>query len=151
MIPISKNILTMPDCTIIPVLQYLDVGEAINYFCDTFNFKLRWRAGNHRAQLIYGDGVFVVTELKNPDVSVAEKEETIKAATHSVLARVKDINNHFENAKLKGAMILQELTDHFYGERQYSVSDIGGHNWTFSETIKEMSPEEWGATSGDKI
>ena len=136
----------MPDCTIIPVLQYRDVVNAVNYFLDTFNFKIRWQAGDHRAQLIYGNGVFVVTELKDR-MALSIENEKIKIATHSVLVSVKDINTHFENAKLKGAEILESLTDYFYGERQYSITDIGGHRWTFSETIKEMLPEEWGATS----
>ena len=149
MIPISNN-LTMPDCTIIPVLQYENIDEAINYFCDTFDFKIRWRAGNHRAQLIYEGGVFVVTELKNQRELTTDKESE-KIAIHSILVRVKDLNAHFENAKLKGAEILQQPTDHFYGERQYSIIDIGGHQWTFSETIKEMVPEEWGATSFKEI
>jgi uncharacterized glyoxalase superfamily protein PhnB len=143
----TKSNLTMPDCTILPVLQYIDINEAISWLCEKFDFRLRWQAGNHRAQLIYDDGVIVVTGLKNNSDLHSEKVKGIKIATHSILVRVKDVNMHFENAKLKGAEILQEPTDYFFGERQYSVLDIGGHSWTFSETIKEMLPEDWGAKS----
>jgi len=35
-------------------------------------------------------------------------------------------------------------TDYPYGERQYSVEDIGGHLWTFSQTIADVDPNVWG-------
>ena len=31
-----------------------------------------------------------------------------------------------------------------FGERQYTVEDLAGHQWTFSETLTDMVPEEWG-------
>jgi hypothetical protein len=34
-----------------------------------------------------------------------------------------------------------------YGERQYSAEDLAGHRWTFSETLADVAPEEWGGTS----
>ena len=140
----TSEIVTMPNCTIIPVLQYLNVEEAIKYLSDTFGFKLRWRAGNHRAQLVYDEGVIVVTELKERNAYTAILHVTNK---HSILVRVKDVDSHFENANKWGAKILQEPTDHFFGERQYSTVDIEEHIWTFSETKKEVKPEEWGATT----
>lgn len=32
----------------------------------------------------------------------------------------------------------------FYCERQYAIEDPGGHTWTFSQTIADVAPEEWG-------
>ena len=36
-----------------------------------------------------------------------------------------------------------------YGERQHSVVDPAGHSWTFSESIADVAPEDWGGTSVD--
>ena len=127
----------MPDCTVIPVLRYPDVAQAIQWLCDVFGFKERWRIADHRAQLEYDGGVVVVAELR----------DSTTGNDHSVLMRVKDVHAHCEYARAGGAEITQEPTDHFYGERQYSATDIGGHSWTFSQTINVMSPEDWGATS----
>lgn len=52
----------MPPSTVIPVLAYPDVGQAVDWLCETFGFIERWRAGNHRAQLAVGEGAVVVTE-----------------------------------------------------------------------------------------
>jgi uncharacterized glyoxalase superfamily protein PhnB len=37
-----------------------------------------------------------------------------------------------------------EPTDFEYGERQYSVADPWGHQWTFSETLEDVDPASWG-------
>lgn len=31
-----------------------------------------------------------------------------------------------------------------FGERQYGVRDPWGHVWTFSESVADVAPEEWG-------
>jgi hypothetical protein len=32
---------------------------------------------------------------------------------------------------------------------QYSAEDLGGHRWTFSQSIADVDPGSWGATSID--
>jgi len=138
---------TMPPCTVIPVLVYPNVDEAIPWLINAFGFKLRWRMGSHRTQLAYNDGCVVVTDgfANEPDVTGNEPN----ARTHSVMMRIVDIDDHFANAVKHGAIVLHEPRDFFYGERQYSVKDIGGHVWTFSQSFKDVSPEEFGAVTGE--
>jgi uncharacterized glyoxalase superfamily protein PhnB len=31
-----------------------------------------------------------------------------------------------------------------FGERQYTVEDPGGRRWTFSQSIADMAPSQWG-------
>jgi uncharacterized glyoxalase superfamily protein PhnB len=142
---------TMPGCTIIPVLYYTDVEKAITWLCDTFGFKERWRMGNHRAQLAFDGGVIAVSEWSSEAPANAEKEDTDGTARHSLLVRVKEVNAHYETARQKGATIIQPPTDFFYGERQYTVLDTGGHVWTFSQTVNDLAPEDWGATSNPDV
>ncbi|CAN5607530.1 hypothetical protein BH20ACT19_BH20ACT19_01000 [soil metagenome] len=63
------------------------------------------------------------------------------------MVRVKDVDAHVEHARGCGARILHPPTNYPYGERQYEVEDVGGHRWTFSQTIADVAPEEWGGTS----
>jgi hypothetical protein len=48
-----------------------------------------------------------------------------------------------------GARIINQPTDYPYGERQYTAEDIGGHRWTFTQSIADIDPASWGATSID--
>jgi uncharacterized glyoxalase superfamily protein PhnB len=68
-------------------------------------------------------------------------------ATHSVMVTVEDVDAHHEHARQCGAQILSPPADYRYGERQYTVQDLGGHGWTFTQTIADLAPEDWGGTS----
>ena len=40
-----------------------------------------------------------------------------------------------------------EPTDFEYGERQYTAEDLAGHQWTFTETLNDVDPKEWGGVA----
>jgi uncharacterized glyoxalase superfamily protein PhnB len=62
------------------------------------------------------------------------------------MVRVTDVDVHYEHAKQSGARIVSPPTDFPYGERQYTVEDLGGHRWTFSQTIADVAPKASGGT-----
>ena len=129
---------SMPQCTVIPVIVYADLGEAVDWLCDVFGFTVRVRIGDHRAQLNVGDGAIV---LRQAHKGAAESGD-------SVMVRVEDVDGHCERAKQRGARIVEPPTDFPYGERQYTVEDFAGRVWKFSQSIVDVSPEDWGGTSG---
>jgi uncharacterized glyoxalase superfamily protein PhnB len=137
---------SIPRCTVIPELAYPDVGEAAAWLCDAFGFTVRLRIANHRAQLNAGDGAVVLTEL--PGRQEGDLSGGVDLA-HAVMVRVEDVDRHHERASQCGARILRPSADYPYGERQYTAEDPGGHRWTFSQSIADVAPEEWGGTSGE--
>ncbi len=138
----------MPAGTVIPELVYRDVGEAVAWLCNTFGFQERLRIGDHRSQLVFGDGsVIVVARGGRPGAGAsgtAPPQRPDREVTHGVMVRVADVDGHYERAKASGARILHLPETYPYGERQYTAEDIGGHRWTFSQTVADVAPEEWG-------
>lgn len=131
---------SMPAATVIPVLVYPDVRAAVAWLTDVFGFTERVRIGeDHRAQMRFGDGGLIVADVHGDRRAPQAGENT-----HSVMVRVDDARAHCERARAGGAVILMEPTDFEYGERQYSTEDLAGHRWTFSETLADVAPEEWG-------
>jgi uncharacterized glyoxalase superfamily protein PhnB len=122
---------SMPPGVIIPELPYDDVNIAARWLCQTFGFKERLRIGDHRCQLTFGESSIVVIERKVSGVS-------------SIMVHVDDIDSHYARTKQSGARIINPPTDYPFGERQYTVEDIGGHRWTFSQTIADVDPATWG-------
>lgn len=136
---------SIPAPTVIPVLVYPDVREAVAWLGAAFGFAERVRIGeNHRAQLAFGDGAVIIGDAHGDRRAPGPGE-----VTHSVIVRVEDARAHCEHARAHGARILMEPTDFPYGERQYTAQDPAGHRWTFSETLADIAPEEWGGTSVD--
>ena len=131
---------SVPDAAVIPVLTYSDVRAAVAWLTDTFGFAERVRIGDdHRSQLQFGDGAVIVA-----DVGADRTPPRSGEKSHSVMVRVEDAKAHCERARARGARILMEPTDMPFGERQYTTEDLAGHHWTFSETLADMAPEEWG-------
>ncbi|MBA3376452.1 MAG: VOC family protein [Actinobacteria bacterium] len=125
---------SVPKATVIPELAYADVAEASEWLCAAFGFRVRLRIAAHRAQLVFGDGAVIVTERGRKG----------GIAPHSILVRVDDADRHHEQALASGARVLGPPTDYPYGERQYTAEDPGGHRWTFSQSIADVDPAEWG-------
>jgi uncharacterized glyoxalase superfamily protein PhnB len=135
-----KNNRSIPKATVVPVLIYPDVRAAVAWLGAAFGFVEHVRIGEgHRAQLGFGDGAVIVADERGHRRAPRPGESNA-----SVLVRVDDARAHCEHAREHGARIVMEPTDFEYGERQYHAEDLAGHQWTFSETLADTAPEEWG-------
>ncbi len=132
---------SIPRATVIPVLSYPDVNRAAAWLCGAFGFGVRLRIGDHRVQLNVGDGAVIVREMR-PN----EANETLGVG-YSVLIRVEDADSHCNRARDHGAQITQEPVTYPYGERQYNAVDFAGHSWTFSQSVADVHPQDWGGTA----
>ena len=132
---------SIPRATVIPVLAYADVNQAAAWLCDAFGFSVRLRIADHRVQLNVGDGAVIVREMRANEVNAA------LGIGHSVTVRVADADIHCIRAKGCGARITQEPVTHPFGERQYNADDFAGHSWTFSQSVADVHPGEWGGTA----
>src|SRR5215475_1824564 len=95
---------SMPYATVIPVLVYPDVREAVAWLSAAFGFVERVRIGeNHRAQLRFGDGALIVGDVRGDRRPPRPGE-----ATHQVVVRVEDARAHCEHARANAARILME-------------------------------------------
>jgi uncharacterized glyoxalase superfamily protein PhnB len=126
---------SMPPGDIIPVLKYQDVQAPVEWLCRVFGFRERLRIGEHRSQLTFGAGSVIVSDgLAAEPVSC------------SVMIKVADVDRHYRRSVESGARVLAEPQTYPFGERQYTVADLGGHHWTFSQTVEDVDPALWGGT-----
>ena len=128
-----------PPASIIPVLVYPDVGEAVEWLTRVFGFDERIRIGDHRAQLGFGEGALIVA-----DASQGRREPGEDGATHSVMVRVQDVDEHCRRVKAAGGETGGDPVTLPFGERQYHAIDPAGHHWTFTQSVADIDPEEWG-------
>jgi uncharacterized glyoxalase superfamily protein PhnB len=128
---------SMPPGVFIPELGYANVREAAAWLCEAFGFSERLRIADHRVQLTLGDASIVVIEgPAQPDPA--------HASTHAVMVHVAEVDAVFTRAKAHGARVVRAPADYPYGERQCTFVDTGGHSWTFSQTIADVDPADWG-------
>lgn len=135
---------SIPSATVIPVLVYPDVRAAVAWLTEAFGFVERVRVGeDHRSQMRIGDDGAVIVA----DVRREQQPPTEGTVTHVIKVRVADVDAQLERARAHGAKVLQEPTEYPYGERECDVEDLAGHRWQFTQTLRDVAPEEWGGQS----
>jgi uncharacterized glyoxalase superfamily protein PhnB len=130
---------SIPACSVIPELPYRSVASAADWLSGAFGFSVRLRIADHRIQMNVNRCAIVLV--------AAGDGEPLQAGR--VLVRMERIDEHHARATQFGAYVLRLPTTHPFGERQYSVLDLAGHCWTFSESVADVAPEDWGGTSVD--
>lgn len=136
-----KHNRSIPPSTVIPVLVYPDVRAAVAWLTEAFGFIERVRIGeSHRAQMSIGaDGAMIVA-----DADGTRQPPVPGAVTHVIKVRVDSVDAYFERALAAGATVVESPIDREYGERECTLTDLAGHQWQFSETLRDVGPEESG-------
>jgi uncharacterized glyoxalase superfamily protein PhnB len=129
-----------PAATVVPVLVYPDVREAVAWLTAALGFRERVRIGaGHRAQLQVGADAAVIVAQAH-----AEQQPPSGVVSSLLKVRVADVDEAFRRALACGARVVQEPVTQVYGERECTVADLAGHRWQLTQTMRDVAPEEWG-------
>ena|SRR3984893_8786740 len=142
---------SVPADTVLPHIFYQNVVAAIDWLSKTFSFVEHYRYGEPNgavsgALMHLGDAWIMVKAAKQNSLSPAQ----LGYGTQSLTIFVNDVDAHFRKVKSTGARIVEQLHETVYGELQYGVLDLDGHQWLFSQHAKDLSPDSWGAQLADK-
>jgi PhnB protein len=134
--------------TVSPYLLYEDVAGAVDWLTATFGFRelLRWTGEDGsvgHAEMDVGGGTIYLGD-PGPDY---RNPKRLGAVTVQVAVYVDDVDAHYERVTAAGAEIRRELQNEPYGERRFDAYDPEGHLWMFSQRVRELAPEEWGAVT----
>lgn len=139
----------------IPSLAYKDNRAALKWLQKAFGFEpsevLTDAEGNIvHAEMTYGDGIVMIGgEWKDWTRSPASLGGKNTQRVHVGIEH--GIDEHCDRARQAGAKIVMEPADQFYGARSYIATDLEGHYWTFSQTVRQVSNEEMEKATGFKF
>ncbi len=134
--------------TITPYLLYEDGAAAVEFLTRAFGFEevVRSQSPEGRvwhAELRLGDGNVYLGEPGDGYQSPRNAGRT----TVGIHVYVDDVDAHYGRARAAGAEIRAEPADQEYGDRRYAALDPEGHEWFFARRVRDVAPEEWGATT----
>ena len=144
-----------------PHIRYHEPAEAIVWLTRVFGFR-------ERVRMARPDGSIITSKLEAPCgglVMVAgssreftewirerlpgfreQTEEPWPHLSQTTTVLVSDVDGHHERAEAEGATILTMPEDQPWGLRSYAALDLEGHQWEFSQLLKVVEPESWGAS-----
>jgi uncharacterized glyoxalase superfamily protein PhnB len=133
---------------------YLDPKAALRFLEEAFGFEpllvlLDDKDEVAHSEMKFGHSVLMIGREwgdvhRSPRTVGGKNTQSV----HVQLARGDDVDAHCERARRGGGEIVMAPADQFYGDRSYRVRDPEGHVWTFSVTLKELTPADWDKASG---
>lgn len=132
---------------VVPELAYRDVGAALDWLSTVFGFRELLRHTlpdgrvSHADLRTAGGGVVMLTGSQGELRSPADGAH----ACVKVIVFVDDVDEHFAAVEAAGAAALQRPADKPWGLRQYLVRDPEGHLWEFSQHVRDVPAQDWGA------
>ena len=132
---------------ITPYLLYTDVAAALEWLTRAFGFTERLRYAEDDGTVSHAelelDGSTIMLGYPGPDYESPRTSGRVSVGIH---VYVEDVDVHFAQAKAAGAAMESAPEDQFYGDRSYNCSDLEGQRWTFAQHLRDVPPEEWGAS-----
>ena len=134
-------------------LYYRDAAAMIDWLCTAFGFELRLKVEGDdgsivHSELTYGSGVVMVGQ-EEPEGAVRFQRRRVSPLTaggntQGLMLYVDDVDAHCAQARVQGAVIVDEPAVHDYGEdywadRSYGALDPEGHIWWFTQRLRSKA------------
>lgn len=128
---------------ITPYLLYVDLAGAVDWVVETCGFIEKYRLNGPdgspmHAEVEYLDGLVMMGAPGDGYRNPAQ----LGGVTQSVHVYVDDVDDHYAHARHHGAHVVREIADQFYGDRTYAVQDPEGHEWVFSQHVRDVAIED---------
>lgn len=135
---------SVPTSTILSHVTCADLPAAVAWLETTLGFEEHFRYGDPVAgvQLHLGDAWIMLNTVRAERGTPAQ----LGKMTQSLTIVVADVDRHFDRATAAGAEVVEDLNETMYGERQFVVRDPDGHHWLIAQHVRDVAPDEWGAT-----
>ncbi len=122
-----------------------DCNKAIQWYTEVFGMKERMRLPAPEgkvghAELQIGDSLLMLSDIDPMLESSTAKKLGGASNAHCIF--VKDVDAVMAHAKKKGATIMQDAEDRFYGDRSGTFRDPWGQVWSPMTHVEDVSPEE---------
>ncbi len=129
---------------VIPALAVKGAAKAIEWYKEVFGAKEKMVLTNPDKSIAHGeitiDGCVIMVSEEN--LQYNKSPQTLMGNSINLCLYVKDVDAVIQKAEEKGAQVLIQPEDQFYGDRSGRIEDPFGYIWVISTAIKQVSQEE---------
>jgi PhnB protein len=123
--------------TAVPYLIVKDADKLLTFLKTAFDGKVKEEHRTADGKVMHADVI-----IGDSHIMMGQASEKYGAMPGSILLYVPDCDAMYNAALKAGAKSVQELQDHFYGDRSGGVEDPTGNTWWISTHVEDVSPEE---------
>jgi len=131
-----------------PYLTVHDCAAALDFYVTAFGAVETTRMADPAGKIGHAEvkigGATIMLSDEYPEMGIVSPK-TLGGASSAVLIYVDDVDDVFAHAVTAGAVVLQPVTDQFYGDRSGQLVDPFGHKWSFATHIEDVAADEMDA------
>ncbi len=139
-----------------PHLVVDNAAAAIDFYVKAFDAKELGRVAGPGGKLIHAalqiNGFTVMLNDDFPEVRGGKSmtPTSLGGTPVTIHLTVTDVEAKFQRALDAGASVVAPLEDQFWGDRYGIVADPFGHHWSLGQPVREVSPDEIAAFTGQQ-
>jgi len=137
-----------------PHLVVDDAAAAIDFYVKAFDAVEIGRVPGpggkliHAALRINGSTVMLNDDFPEMAGGKSTTPTSLGGTPVTIHLTVTDVDSKFQRALDAGATVVMPLDEQFWGDRYGIVADPFGHHWSLGQPVREVSPEEIAAFTG---
>ena len=133
-----------------PYLIVSDAAAAIEFYKTAFGATIDMEPSRmpgsdkimHVRLLINGSMIMMCDDFSETMGGKCMTPQALGGSPITLALQFDDVRPFWDRAVAGGATVTMPLADQFWGDRYGQVTDPFGHQWSMSQTIKSMSPDE---------
>lgn len=132
---------------IMPILAVSNMSASLAFYQDVLGFSVGVSMPGEDGTpffAIVDKGELVHVGLQNDPKHVGERGSGVVFMLY--VPDGTDMEAYYNEVKGKGASILEELKEEYWGDQLFSVSDPDGYYLSLCKTVKQMTPDEIAAS-----
>jgi PhnB protein len=139
-----------------PHLVVGDAAAAIDFYVKAFDAEVLGRVPGPGGKLLHAalriNGFTVLLNDDFPEMSGGKSmtPTSLGGTPVTIHLTVTDVDTKFQRALDAGASVVMPLDEQFWGDRYGIVADPFGHHWSLGQPVREVSPEEIAAFTGQQ-
>jgi PhnB protein len=139
-----------------PHLVVDDAAAAIDFYVKAFDAQELGRVPGPDGKLIHAalriNGFTVLLNDDFPEFHDGKSTTptSLGGTPVTIHLTVTDVDAKFQRALDAGATVVAPLDDQFWGDRYGIVADPFGHHWSLGQPVREVTPEEIAAFTGQR-
>ncbi len=120
-------------------------ADAIDWYCQVLGGSERMRMDGPggtvmHAEVLFGESVLMLSD-PFPEMNWHPPAGDMRFSA-AINLYVEDVDEVTELARQRGASVVAEPADQFYGDRSATFVDPFGHQWSLMQHIEDVTPEE---------
>lgn len=122
-----------------PILYASSIEQSVAFYQEHLGFELRFAMTGDGGRMVHAslvkDAVTIMLGYKE-----AEHPDQRLGGGAVLYTYVDDVDGYFEQVVAAGTALTEALTDQYWGDRTFTVTDPDGYVLTFAQTVRAFDP-----------